>query len=298
MALVIDSVRKFPAGFDFQNLRPMPWTESVVMCRPDYFSVVDVKNPFMASQQGKVDSDLALRQWENLKAVFERIGVKVHLIPPSENREDMVFCANQTFVGIDENGRKVCVPSHMRHPSRQQEVPAFRNWFQQQRYLVEDIGTESTLFEGGGDALWHPQHGLIWGGVGSRTQSEIYAALSEKFQVPVITLKMRAERFYHLDTCFCLIDRRTVLVYPEAFDEAGLKLIQSVFERVLMVGEKEAQNMACNAAAFFGKYIVIQKGSTETLDALKDLGYEVIEVETSEFMRSGGSVYCLKMGMF
>jgi len=63
-----------------------------------------------------------------------------------------------------------------------------------------------------------------------------------------------------------------------------------------VVPEKEASGkMACNAASFFGKTVVIQKGAETTVGKLRTSGFEVIEVETSEFMKSGGSVYCLKM---
>jgi N-dimethylarginine dimethylaminohydrolase len=40
--------------------------------------------------------------------------------------------------------------------------------------------------------------------------------------------------------------------------------------------------------------VLIQKGSADTVDALKQRGLDVFEVETSEFMKSGGSVFCLK----
>jgi len=33
------------------------------------------------------------------------------------------------------------------------------------------------------------------------------------------------------------------------------------------------------------------------LEALKQCGYRIYETETSEFMKSGGSVFCMKMMM-
>jgi N-dimethylarginine dimethylaminohydrolase len=86
----------------------------------------------------------------------------------------MVFCANPVFTGLDGEGRRVCVLSHRRVASRRTEVAAHAEWFQGNGYRVFSIpGLE--LFEGGGDAIWHPGRRLIWGGYGFRTDKEIYA---------------------------------------------------------------------------------------------------------------------------
>ena len=78
-----------------------------------------------------------------------------------------------------------------------------------------------------------------------------------------------------------------------------LRLIESLFSRIIDVGEKDAmQMMACNATAFNGRHVVLQEGAEDTNRQLRDLGFEVIEVETSEFLKSGGSVYCMKMEIF
>jgi N-dimethylarginine dimethylaminohydrolase len=48
----------------------------VLMCPPDYFTVRDVKNPFMASGD-PVDHELAKRQWSGLCDAFATAGVTV-----------------------------------------------------------------------------------------------------------------------------------------------------------------------------------------------------------------------------
>jgi len=41
------------------ELSSMPLPRGVLVCSPDSFDVVDVKNPFMVGQQGKVNTRLA-----------------------------------------------------------------------------------------------------------------------------------------------------------------------------------------------------------------------------------------------
>jgi len=277
----------------------MPLPSKALMCPPDYFEVLDVKNPFMKSQLGKVDRSLAVSQWKKMKSEFERVGLQVVTLDPTPGCEDMVFTANQTFLGLSVEGKTICVVSHMKHPSRQREVPAFRELFSNLGYEVRDIGNPTLPFEGGGDAIWHPGRRLIWGGVGARTNASVYPELSELFDAPVITLELISENFYHLDTCFCAIDESTVMIFPEAIAPHSLRLIEKVFPRIIRASREEAiGNLACNAAAFLGRYVFIQKGSRAVTGELARLGYEVIELDTGEFIKSGGSVFCMKMALY
>jgi N-dimethylarginine dimethylaminohydrolase len=296
---VITESEEIPANFTITSLRKMPLPSSVLMCPPTYFNVIDVKNAFMEGQLGKVDHKKSIIQWKELKSTYENKSIGVEVLAPLEGCEDMVFCANPVFPGIDAMGRRKCVLSSMNYPSRQKEVAAAAFWFEANGYELVDFGQQSHAFEGGGDAIWHPGRGLIWGGYGQRTKPNVYPLLAEIFDVPVITLKLYDSRFYHLDTCFCPIDEETVLLYPPAFTEEGLSLVRKFFPRTVEADENEAVGkLACNATPLLGKYIFIQRGAVNVNQHLRGLGYEVIEVETGEFLKSGGSVFCMKSALF
>ena len=277
----------------------MPLPRAVLMCAPEYFDVVDVKNPFMEGQQGRVDIPLARRQWLDVSRAFESAGATVQLLEPAAGCEDMVFCANPAFSGLDGEERRVAVLSQMRYGSRQTEVAAHAKWYEEHGYRVVPIGEPGCLFEGSGDALWHPGRRLIWGGYGHRTSKEVYRKLSEIFDAPVMLLELPTEWFYHLDTCLALLNETTALVYPGALTDAGMDLIRSLIPYVIEVDADEAAHaMACNAAALGGKYVVLQRGCSRVNEKLRARGFDVIEVDTSEYMKSGGSVFCMKMYLF
>jgi N-dimethylarginine dimethylaminohydrolase len=266
------------------------------MCPPDHYDVLDVKNPFMAGHVGSVNKGLARKQWDDLKAAFESAGKPVTHIDPVPGLEDMVFCANQTFVGVDPKMEKICLLGQMRHSSRRREVPAFEAWFKSQGYRIVKLKDSAVLFEGAGDAIWHPGKRLIWGGHGFRSQPEVYEEVARAFDSPVVLLKLVNERFYHLDTCFCPLTPEAVLIYPSAFDAESLELILKIFPIVLTAGEGEAvRSMACNAAVVDGKTAILQKGAASVSRHMAVMGLKVIEVDTSEYIKSGGSVYCMKM---
>jgi N-dimethylarginine dimethylaminohydrolase len=286
-------------GFSLKNCPAMPEPAGVLMCRPDYFDVVNVHNPFMAGQVGRVDKALARRQWEEVKGAFEAAGKTVSLIEPAAGLEDMVFCANQALVGVTPQMERVALMGQMRHSSRRREVPAFEAWYKQQGYRIAKLKDQTQAFEGAGDALWHPGKRLLWGGHGFRSDAEVYDDVAKTFETPVVLLKLVNERFYHLDTCFCPLTSEAVLIYPSAFDGASLELILKIFPIVLTAGEPEAvRSMACNAAVVDGKTAILQKGAAGVARHMSVMGLKVVEVDTGEFMKSGGSVYCIRNNLY
>lgn len=286
-------------GFSLKNCASMPDPAGVLMCRPEHYDVVDIKNPYMSGQVGAVNKALAQKQWEEVRGAFEAAGKRVELIEPVPGLEDMVFCANQTLAGLTPKMERVCLLGQMRHSSRRREVPAFEAWFAEHGYRIARLKDPATSFEGAGDALWHPGKRLLWGGHGFRSQPEAYDEISQIFDTPVVLLKLVNERFYHLDTCFCPLTSEAVLIYPSAFDAASLELILKIFPVVLTANENEAvRGMACNAAIIDGKTAVVQRGSTAVARHMSVMGLKVVEVETSEFIKSGGSVYCMKMFLY
>jgi N-dimethylarginine dimethylaminohydrolase len=277
--------------------RPEP--ERVLMCEVDYFDVVDVKNPYMEGNIGAVDKARAREQWERLRRAFEEAGHEVVTIASVKGLEDMVFAANQVLPGMSRDGTPYVLLSRMCHASRQREVPYYRAWFERRGYKVYELADESDRFEGQGDAIWHPGKQLLWGGYGQRTSINAYRHISEVIDAPVIALELIDPCFYHLDTCFCVLREDAVMVFPGAFTREGREIIARIFPRVLEVSRREATDyFACNAHALDGKTVIMQRGAREAVSRLGALGFRVVEVDTGEFLKSGGSVFCLKMMIY
>ncbi len=274
---------------------PIPTPRAVQMCPPDAFDVVDVKNPFMVGNEGAVDRARARRQWDALRAAFEAAGMPVEVLPPEPDCEDMTFCANPSFPYLDRDGARVCLLGRMRSPSRERETPAVRAWFQAAGYRVVSI---PAAYEGGGDTLSHPGRRLLWGGIGPRSEAAAYPIVSRTLDVEVKTLKLATKRFYHLDTCLCLLDEQSALVFEPAFEPAGLDLLRTEFSTLICVSSADADKMACNAVALPHRTVLIPTGCAQTVQQLRDRAFTVVEIDTGEFLKSGGSVFCLKQFLY
>ncbi len=287
------------AALDLTTLRDRTEPGRVLMCTPEHYDVVDVKNAFMEGNVGRVDRDEARAEWEALREAFEAAGHAVVTIDGVPGLEDMVFSANQVLPGIDADGTPYVVLGRMRYASRRREVPYYRDWFAMNGYRIVELPRSIEHFEGQGDAIWHPGKALLWGGVGQRTSLAALDAISERLDVPVIALRLAHPSFYHLDTAFCPLSPDAALVFPDAFTPEGRDMIASVFARVVEVDEREAaDHFACNAVALDGRTVLVQRGANETVARLRAAGFEPVEVETREFIKSGGSVACLKMMVY
>jgi N-dimethylarginine dimethylaminohydrolase len=267
---------------------------AVLVCPPDYFTVRDVKNPFM-DVTNPVNHELARAQWDALCRAYVEAGLDVVRIEPVEDLEDMVFTANQAFVSYGRHGRFV-VPSRMRHSSRQREVAHFVTWFQRRGFDVYGVDLGNEYLEGHGDLLWHPDGSRVWAGFGFRSSEGgigRFAVAMQAKGVEVVPLKLVDERFYHLDTCFAPLTANAALVYPGAFDEASLKMLAAAFPRLYQVSELEALTFVCNGVVANDRYIASHLYDGVRA-ALAREGLDPLIVDLSEFEKAGGSAFCLK----
>lgn len=294
MTAVYDRSEQLPEGFA-AALPARAEPESLLLVSPEEFDVVDVRNPFMEGQAGKIDRAQAAAEWGEYRAVLDReTGGQVRVLAPRPGLVDMVFCQNQTLLGRRPDGTRLCLRSHMRLEPRRPEVAPVVGFFAEAGYDVADPLPAHLAFEGGGDATWHPGRRLLWGGYGPRSDRDAYPYVAQAFGVPVLRLELVDPRFYHLDTCFRPLDADTVLIYPGAFSDAGNDLIRAVFPSVVPVQEREAaETLALNGVALPRRKYVLHKGSPDLCAMLRALGYSVAEVRLGEFLKSGGSAYCM-----
>lgn len=269
---------------------------AVLMADPAHFRVESVINPWMADADGKlnvIDPARARAQWNALKTAYETLGLKVEVIAGKPGLPDFCFCANQAVTFTDK-GKPAAILSHMRSDTRAPEVPLFEAWYRDHGYALHRLPADVKPFEGTGDAIWHHGKHVIWGGVGPRTGDKAWEHVARVTGAAAIPLTLVDPRYYHLDTCLAVMNRTTALYIPAAFDAASRERLHQGFDNLIAIDFADAQNFACNAHCPDDRNVLIQEGSATTVAALVRHGFGVVELDTSEFMKSGGSVFCLK----
>ncbi|MBZ0169030.1 MAG: hypothetical protein K8F29_06285 [Kofleriaceae bacterium] len=258
----------------------------LLMCRPDHYGIYYEINPWM-DRNRQADRTVALRQWEVLyQLLTETLRVQVELLPSVPGLPDLCFTANAGLL-VDN----LFVSSRFRYREREAEVPHFTQWFLERNYRVACL-PEPALFEGEGDALFCGDR--LFAGYRFRSELQAHHLLAELVGMPVHSLELADPWFYHLDTCLCPLQPGRAAYYPDAFSPASQRLLKETIPELFPVTEVEARRFACNAIVV-GQAVVMNADCPHLARTLAEAGYQVHEVETTEFLKAGGGPKCLAL---
>jgi len=260
-----------------------------LMCKPQYYDVSYVINPWMADNIHRVSRTHAQTQWTKLLQLL-RDAAEVELIDPEPGLPDMPFTANAGLVVGN-----TALLSNFRYAERQTEQRHFERWFSEHGFDVRKLDRD-IAFEGAGDALLDRARSCIWIGYGHRSELAAAARVQTLFGLEVIPLELTDPRFYHLDTCFCPLPREYVLYYPEAFSPASRALLKARIpsEQAILVDAEDAREFSCNAVSV-GDKIILNHASKALLERLSRAGFAAEQAPLSEFLRAGGASKCLTL---
>jgi N-dimethylarginine dimethylaminohydrolase len=280
--------------FELDDIAVQELPQAVLMVTPEHYQIEYVINPHMEGNTGTVDQTKAVAQWKRLRQTYSEFGLRVEEVHGIKGLPDMVFCANQTLPGLDGQGDRHLILSNMASAVRETEVGHFGGFFANREYEVTTLDSGSRL-EGCGDAIWHHAKRLLWCGHGFRSDPEAFEEVCNRLGVTGILVELRDESFYHLDTCLSVIDDATALWVPSAFSPESAEMIERVVPNLIEVSRYEAGSLlACNAHCPDGDTVVIQSGCEGTVAQIKQAGFKVLQVDTGEFLKAGGSVFCMK----
>ncbi|NQX16782.1 dimethylargininase [Rathayibacter sp. VKM Ac-2857] len=257
-----------------------PVVKTVLMCRPEHFTVVYRINPWM-DPQVPTDTALAVRQWQTLYDTYVGLGFDVQLIDPEAGLPDMVYAANGGFV-IDG----IAYGASFTYPERQPEGPAYMDWF---RGVGFDVRVPEEVNEGEGDFLLVGER--ILAGTGFRSASDSHAEVARIFGREVVTLELVNPSFYHLDTAIAVLDDTNIAYLPSAFSEEGNRVLRELYPDAILVSEEDASVLGLNSFSD-GLNVVIASRAAGFERQLRERGYNPIGVDLSELLLGGGGVKC------
>jgi N-dimethylarginine dimethylaminohydrolase len=260
-----------------------------LMCQPSFFDVSYVINPWMRGHVNATSPHRAEAQWRRIHAILARVA-NVELVGSRPGLPDMPFTANAGLVLED-----TVVLTRFRHRERQPEEAHFERWFCDKGFAVLKLPL-SIPFEGAGDALLDRRRSVLWMGHGHRSSLESLPYLQRWLDIEVLPLRLVDERFYHLDTCFCPLEDGYLMYFPQAFDEASLRVIADHVpaSHRIPVADDDALHFACNAVNV-GGMVILNKASKRLAATLAGVGFQVVENELTEFIKAGGSAKCLTL---
>lgn len=271
----------------------------IMMTSPDHFEVSYAINPWMDPDDWAHDAshpeEKAREQWQALADQLRARGVTLHIVPAARGLPDLVFPAN---AGIVFDGRVLV--ARFRHPERQGEEALFLRFFEglREQGLVSEVRQlpEGVYQEGAGDCIWDAHRRMFWVGYGQRSVPESVGHIRDTFGQPAVALELVTPQYYHLDTCFCVLPRGEVMYFPEAFSPAAQAEIARRVppaQRILATAEEAAT--FCLNAVVLDDDVIMAPPPPRLRAEIEARGYRCVDVDLSNFKRSGGAAYCMTL---
>ncbi len=265
------------------------------MCEPEKFSVSYVINPWMESQVGQVDELKARNQWHQLyKQIRSKASISL-MDDWSDSLPDLVFTANAAFVY-----KGVAFLSSFAKNERKPESELYAKALREEGYQIDSYFVDNNIdFEGAGDALLSADKKTLYLGYGHRSDKKCFDYIDQNTDTDItqiIPLELVNPSFYHLDTCLCPLSKGFVMGYLGAFDKISQDvLLSSLDDKFISVSAEDAATFACNAVEYAPGSIVLNKSTPQLVSTLKDNGFDVTQIDLSEYMKSGGAAKCLTL---
>jgi N-dimethylarginine dimethylaminohydrolase len=276
--------------------RPLAWGRRYVMVRPDHFRIDYAINPYM-DLAAQPDRRRAMAQWVGLVSTIEGLDATVEVVPERADAPDMVYAMNLGLGVVRPDGsgpvKGHVVMSHMRYAERRMETLSAQPWFERSGRTTSYVGREGVgaHLEAGDVFAWGD---ALVAGFGPRTEELALKHLAGDLGVRVRGVRITHPAMYHLDLAFCPLDDRRAIVAPGAFDAASAEALLELVPEPLVLTDDEALTTFCANSIVIGHTVVMPAGSPERVrSALVGWGFEVVEVDVSEFHKGGGSVRCL-----
>jgi N-dimethylarginine dimethylaminohydrolase len=262
--------------------------KKVIVCPPTYMKISEVINETQKYYfKDNINEVLAANQHKAFVKTLIANGVDVYSLQPTERFPEQVFTRDIGFT----LGNKVFV-SNMGSDIRSGEEKVFELWMEEQLSPFTPLSGHSVE---GGDVMI--DRDTIFIGISGRTSKngivKIAQALPEYDVYPIPIEKS----YLHLDCVFNVISPTEALVYSPALRKKELEFLASRYE-LIEVTKEEQFTMGTNVLSIGNKKIFSLPCNKNVNRELHARGYEVIEVDISEIIKSGGSFRCCSLPLF
>ncbi|PPF56172.1 dimethylarginine dimethylaminohydrolase [Clavibacter michiganensis] len=224
-----------------------------------------------------VDAELADRQWEGYVLALEENGWSTREVAPADDHPDSVFVEDAVLV---LGSTAVLLTSGA--DSRRGERTGVERAVEDLDLSLASIDLPATI--DGGDVLEVGR--TLYVGSSSRTNAAGIRRLREiahPLGYSVVAVPVR--RTLHLKSQVTALPDGTVIGYEALVDEPRL------FPSFLPVPEAEGTAVV----ALDDDTLLLSAAAPRTAELLRGLGYEVVEVDISEFEKLEGCVTCLSV---
>lgn len=256
----------------------------VILCQPQFMAIEDIINDVQKQyKEENIDVERAMEQHRIFEQQLRKHGVEVVKLPSSEQFPEQVFTRDIGFTV----GEDVFV-AEMASDIRKGEEVALEEWL-----ADENIPFQTTADRvEGGDVLIDREK--IFVGISSRTSEQAVAMLEKELTDHEVIRVPFEEKYLHLDCVFNILSPEVALIFPQALSADMVDYLGSMYT-LIEVSAEEQFTLGTNVLSIGNGKVFSLPMNQDVNAAMRAHGFEVIEVDFSEIIKSGGSFRCCSM---
>jgi N-dimethylarginine dimethylaminohydrolase len=279
-----------------------------ICIRPTSFEILpiqDNQNPYIDIQHD-VNGSLVAKQHKSLIKAFSTITP--YTLPPTDQHlPDIVFVANGGLC-LPRLPKPLILLPWMKYQQRKAELPFLKQMFAKLKLPTVDFpGNRLAPFEGQAELKWFFGGRLAVCGPGHRSSRRTFEILNElltdiyhshDLEPPTLLIvPLISADYYHLDVAMLEFDDTSCIVHRKSMSSASIARMRKAGIKVHVIDT--ADSFCLNAVVDKKKLITHVLSDRAIKPVLEEItGRTVVEVDTSEFEKSGGSVRCMTLDVF
>jgi dimethylargininase len=239
----------------------------------------DITDGLTSANQGKPDYQRALLQHDNYIEALKSCGLEVTILHADKRYPDSTFVEDTAL--ITPYCAIITIPGVA---SRKGETEEIATVLSEIYTDVEFISPPGTIE--GGDIMMVGFHFYI--GLSQRTNrdgADQMIKILRRYGMDGSIVNL--EKVLHLKTGVSYLENNYLLAAGEFIDKKD-------FEKFSIIPVCDEESYAANSVWINDK-VVIPAGYPKTKEAIENVGYETVEVDTSEFRKIDGGVSCLSL---
>ncbi|MDN4606623.1 dimethylarginine dimethylaminohydrolase family protein [Sporosarcina highlanderae] len=256
----------------------------VILCKPKFMAIEDVINDTQKKYaEENIDTELAMKQHQEFEQLLVAHGVEVITLPSSEKFPEQVFTRDIGFTVGDE-----VFVAEMASDIRKGEEEVLEEFLEDENIEYQ---TTTDRVEGGDVIV---DRNKVYVGISSRTSDKAVRNLQRDLPKHDIIRVPFNEKYLHLDCVFNILSPEVGLIFPEALSADMVEMLSQKY-KLIEVSPEEQFTMGTNVLSIGGGKVFSLPQNENVNAAMRAHGFEVIEVDFSEIIKSGGSFRCCSM---
>jgi dimethylargininase len=250
------------------------------------FTKAIVRKPGRSLINGLTTADLGIPDYEkaiNQHAAYVKAlkscGLEVLELPPDENYPDSTFVEDVALLTP-----RCAVITNPGAPSRKGEIHKMKEVLKGYYKDIEEIRSPGTIEAG--DIMMVGSHFYI--GLSNRTNSagaEHMISILNKYGMSGSTVKL--EKVLHLKTGLAYLENNNLVACGEFLSSPEFKKFN-----IIEIPEEESYAANC---VWINNNVLVPEGYPVTKRRIMAAGYNVIDVDVSEFRKLDGGLSCLSL---